>query len=195
MRPTPPPSRASSRNSDGGAAAVWCTKRRRLGSHPPQLLQHVRQPVRPVHQAEAAAPGQRPGRCGAQLGQGAVRLRPGGAAGGVRGHGPGTGREIRRIGHRQPEPPRGQQSLPQVPLQAMHPALKAVFLRRTPEQGAGLRLKLHPGDRQLRLPGQQQKAQKPRSGPQLAHGHAPPQPGKGPQQERVRGGAEQPVIV
>ena len=167
-----------------------------LQPHPAQLLHHVRQPVRPVDQAEAAAPGQGPGRGGAQLGKGAVRLRPGGAPGGVRGNGSGPRREIRWVGHRQPEPSRRQQPrVPQVPLQAPQPVLQAVFRRRPAANPAGGGLELHPGDGQLRLPGQQQQAQQPRAGSQVAHGHPPPQPGKGPQQKRIRGGAEQSVGI
>ena len=43
--------------------------------------------------------------------------------------------------------------------------------------------------------GAQQQAQQPRAGSQVAHGHPPPQPGKGPQQKRIRGGAEQSVGI
>ena len=42
---------------------------------------------------------------------------------------------------------------------------------------------------------QQQQAQQPRAGSQVAHGHPPPQPGKGPQQKRIRGGTEQSVGI
>ena len=75
------------------------------------------------------------------------------------------------------------------------PVLQAVFRRRPAEKPAGSGLELHPGDGQLRLPGQQQQAQQPRTGSQVAHGHPPPQPGKGPQQKRIRGGAEQSVGI
>ena len=131
---------------------------------------HVRQPVRPVDQAEAAAPGQGPGRGGAQLGKGAVRLRPGAAPGDVRGYGSGLRREIRWVGHRQPEPSRRQQPrVPQIPLQAPQPVLQAVFRRRPAEKPAGSGLELHPGDGQLRLPGQQQQAQQPDPRAEVAH--------------------------